>query len=275
MKRISLLLFVWLVLSADMINAQPAAKTLKKVLELKIPREGGANGASVTWHPGLKRYYAVMAGNVSFSLGVFDAAGKRLSTPEQKTYFDIRGLWYNPNTKTLQMNGYDDFGWAEYKLNSKGFPDTIIVLHKDMNQPDEQSAGAFNPKEKTVYFLNDEGHIDIYDLEGGEFQESFELALGKTKKEADEDDEEITDNDDVIEDYNSSTVIYTGIAGAEIGLLNHVNREIELYNMKDGRLARKFSFPDNAPVPDFLNFSYCNGVYWLFDKETRIWNGYK
>jgi hypothetical protein len=259
-------------LSAVMINAQPAAKPLKKVLELKIPREGGANSASVTWHPVLKRYYAAMAGNTSFCLGVFDAAGKRLSTPEQKTYFDVRGLWYNPGTKTLQMNGYNDFGWAEYKLDSKGFPDTISLLHADMNQPDEQSAGAFNSKEKIVYFFNGDGNIDVYDMEEGEFQESLDLTLGKTKEDA---DDELTDNEDVIEDYNSSTIIYTGIAGSEIGLLNYINREIELYNIKDGHLARKFSFPAEAPVESFLNFSYCNGTYWLFDKKARIWKGYK
>jgi hypothetical protein len=272
MKKRPLLLFVLLALSAVMINAQPAAKSLKKVLELKIPREGGANAASVAWHPVQKKYYAAMAGNTSFCLGVFDAAGKRLSAPEQKTYFDVRGLWYNPKTKTLQMNGYSDFGWGEYKLNSKGFPDTVLVFHEDMNQPDEQSVGAFNPTENVVYFFNEEGNLDIYDIKNGELGDNIELTLGKTKEDA---DEEFTDNEDVIEDYNSSTVIYTGIAGAEIGLLNHINNEIELYNIKDGHQARKFSLPADAPVGDFLGFSYCNAIYWLFDKNERIWKGYK
>jgi hypothetical protein len=272
MKRKTSILIVLLALSTVVVNAQPAAKTLKKVLELKIPRKGGAHAASVAWHPGLKRYYAAMAGNVSFCLGIFDAAGKRLSTPEQKTYFDVRGLWYNPHTKTLQMNGYNNFGWAEYKLNSKGFPDTISLLHEGMKQPDEQSVGAFNPKEKIVYFLNEEGNVDLYDPEDGDFRESLDLTLGKTKKDA---DKEFTDNEDVIKDYNSSTVIYTGIAGAEIGLLNHINSEIELYNIKDGHMVRKLSLPADAPVEQFLDFSYCNGIYWFFDRIEMVWKGFK
>lgn len=63
-----------------------------------------------------------MAGNVDFSVSVFDVKGTRLSPVSQKALFDIRGLWYNPATKTLQMNGYDNFGWAEYKLDAKDYP---------------------------------------------------------------------------------------------------------------------------------------------------------
>src|SRR5687768_9931926 len=122
-------------------TAQPV-KELKKVLELKIPREGGANGASVTWHPGLKKYYAAMAGNTTYFIGVYDTKGTRLNPTTQETMFDIRGLWYNPNTKTIQMNGYEDFGWAEYKLDSKGFPTSVKNIHEGMNQPEEQSVGV-------------------------------------------------------------------------------------------------------------------------------------
>ena len=42
-------------------------KDLKKVMELQIYGEGGANGACVAWHPAQKKYYAAMAGNVSLS----------------------------------------------------------------------------------------------------------------------------------------------------------------------------------------------------------------
>jgi hypothetical protein len=257
-----------------MINAQPADKPLKKVLELSIPREGGANGASVAWHPVLKRYYAAMAGNVSYCLGIFDGTGKLLSKPELNTKFDVRGLWYNPDTKTLQMNGYDDFGWGEYKLNSKGIPDTVKILHEGSNQPDVQSVGAFHPQKRMVYFFNAEGNLDVYDLKEGKYQDNIELTLGRAKEDGDETDASSEDNEDVIEDYNTSAV-FTGMAGAEIALLNHIENEIELYNLKDGHLVRKLALPDDAPVNSFLNFSYCNGQWWLFDKEARIWKGYK
>ena len=273
MKPITLaLLFA---LNLTILNAQPPAKQLKKVSELKIPREGGANGATVAWHPVFKKYYAAMAGNVSYCLGIFDGAGKLLSPPGLNTKFDIRGLWYNPATKTLQMNGYNDFGWCEYSLNSKGFPDTVKVLHEGMHQPDEQSVGAFNPQKKLVYFFNEDGNLDVYDLKDGEHQDNIELTLGKTKKDDEETDAASDSNYDVIDGYNSSSVVFTGVPGAEIGLLNHQESQVELYNLKDGHLTRKLALPDDAPVNNFLNFSYCNGTWWLFDKESRIWKGYK
>jgi hypothetical protein len=249
-----------------------STKQLKPVLELKIPREGGANAASVAWHSELKKYYASMAGNADFFIGVYNTAGKLLSPVSQKTMFDVRGLWYNPNTKTLQMNGYDEFGWGEYNLDANGFPLSVKPLQEGIHQPDKQSVGAFNPKEKVVYFFNPDGIIEKWNFNEGTFVENFELTLSKTKEESEAD---VQSNYDVLKDYNSNTVIYTGIANAELGLLNYLNKEIELYNLKDGHLTQKLKLPDDAPVKEFLNFSYCNGIYWLFDTEARIWKGYK
>jgi hypothetical protein len=249
-------------------NAQSAIKQLKKVLELKIPREGGANAAQVAWHPGQKKYYAAMAGNINHCMGVFDASGKRLSTTEQNTLFDVRGLWYDPNTKTLQMNGYSDFGWAEYELDAKGMPSSVRGLQKGMNQPDDQSVGAFNAKEKMLYFLTDDGNVAVYD-EDALGNDYIQLQLGQNEEDG------IGDNDDVMDQYNATTIIYTGIPKAELGLLNVDNKEIEFYDIKTGYLTRKLGLPKDAPVHNVLNFSYCNGIYWLFDTEARIWKGYK
>jgi hypothetical protein len=252
-------------------TAQSAPKPLKKVLELKIAGAQGANGASVAWHPGQKKYYAAMAGNVEYCIGVYDASGRLLSKPEQQTLFDIRGLWYNTNTKTLQMNGYKDFGWGEYKLDAKGIPSSVQKLHEDMNQPADQSAGAFNAKGKVVYFFNEDGNIDKYNYETAELDDNIELHLGQTEDDANE----YEDNYDVIDQYNATTVIYTGIPKAELGLLNVDENRIELYDIKTGYLTKSLVLPDDAPLNASLNFSFCNGIYWLFDKDARTWMGYK
>ncbi|MBL7741780.1 MAG: hypothetical protein JNK14_21350 [Chitinophagaceae bacterium] len=273
MKTISLALAAVLSVSATMADAQ-AVKPLKKVMELIMPEGGGANGAAVAWHPVQQKYYAAMAGNATYTLGVFSAAGKLLSPEDQITFFDIRGLWYNPAKKTLQMNGYNENGWAEYKLVAKGFPDTVTTLYTGMLQPSEQSTGAFNPKENIVYFLNDDGKLDKYSMKDGIYLDVIELHPGKAKL-VNASQEEDHDEIDLLENYNKSTVIFTGTTGTEIGLLNHAENQIELYNIKTGLLTKKFSFPADAPVPQFLNFSYTNGIYWLFDKEARTWKGYK
>ena len=70
---------------------------IKEKLRLQMPEGSGSNGASVAWHPVLKRYYAAFAGNADFPLGIFDEKGKRLSADNLTTQIDVRGLWYNEN----------------------------------------------------------------------------------------------------------------------------------------------------------------------------------
>ncbi|MBN8686321.1 MAG: hypothetical protein J0M10_04865 [Chitinophagales bacterium] len=252
-------------------EAAKPATTLKEVMTLPMPGDEGANGASVAWHPVQKKYYAAIAGNVKFAMAVFDIKGKRLSSDTLKTGFDVRGLWYNPKKKNLQTNGYNDFGWGEYSLNSKGIPVFVKTIAEGMNQPAEQSVGAFNPVKNEIYFFNDEGNISVYNAADGIVKEDILLYLATLKEEADD----FIDNLEILYDYNLSTVVYTGIKGAELGLLSSATGEIELYDISTGYMTRALALPDTAPLEDNLNFSYANGIYWLFDKKTRSWKGYK
>jgi hypothetical protein len=277
MKKILLLLAcsaALLLQTAQAQKTEPVNKTLKKVLELAIPDADGSNGASVVWHPVLKRYYAAMAGNALFFIGAYDMKGKLLTPEDLEAQFDIRGMWYNPASKTIQMNGYDAYGWAEYKLDTKGVPVSVKNIIEQSIQPDAQSTGAYDPVAKQLYFFNQDGNIDKYDFKTTKFSETLELTLGYTAKEAEDDADEI-DNEIAIADYNTTTVIYTGIKNAEIGLLNVLNSEVELYDLKTGHITQKLSLPEDAPVEEALNFAYTNGVLWLFDKNTRSWKGYK
>lgn len=270
MKKTSLLAASLLTLAFSS-PAQVKTTELKEVLKLEIVGEGGANGAAVAWHPIQKKYYAAIAGNISFPIGVYDIKGKRLSPDDQVTDFDIRGLWYNPATKSLQMNGYNDFGWAEYVLDKKGIPASVKNLFEGLYQPTEQSVGALNPLAKDLYFFNEDGNISVYSTKDASSKDEITLTLGVSK----DDDDGMNDNMDVIEDYNSSTVIYTGIKGAEIGLLNITENQVELYNLSTGNLTRKLTLPLTATTYNILNFSFANGIYWFFNKETRVWTGYK
>lgn len=271
--KTSLLTFVLLGLFLSA-TAQPKPKVLKNVIKLEMPDGDGHNGASVAWHPVLKRYYAAMAGNESYPLAVFDAGGKRLSDDELMTEFDVRGLWYNPAKKTIQMNGYDNKGWAEYHLNARGIPDDIKSLFSGQQQPDPQSVGAFNPARQVIYFLDDEGNLAVYQLSDATMTTTIELALGRTKKDDAETDAALGGNDDVLDDYNHA-VVFTGIPGAEIALRNITENRIEFYNLKDGHLVKTLGLPDDAPQEQALNFAYCNNTWWLFDTEQRAWIGYR
>ncbi len=273
MKSTILLLAITI---AFTIQAQKT-QTLKQVLELKMPKTPdddmpGTRGASVTWHPLQKKYYAVLAGNVDYPMAVFDEKGKRLSPDNQIAMLDTRGLWYDPVTKLITGNGYNDNGWFTYKLDSKGIPTDLDVLKEGMNQPDAQSVGAYNHATKRILFVYG-GFLYMYN-NTGELQDSLAIHWGIKKpttpnNEHDEDEEE--DN----EDYNYTSLIYTGTKGQELGFLNTAKKQIELYNIQNGFLTKIVPLPESASTEPAFNFAYANGFYWLFDMDKRKWVGYK
>lgn len=274
MKK-TLFLAIACILAGITLHAQ-TTPALKKVMELNMPKTAdddmpGTRGASVVWHPVQKEYYAVFAGNMGYPLGVFDKKGTRLSPDEQKAMMDSRGLWYNPVTKLICGNTYDDYGWFTYKLDRKGIPTDYTVTNEGMNQPDAQSVGAYNPTAKQVLFLFLD-KVYMYNSDA-ELQDSLMIHWGL--KEADATAEDHEDNSMTPEDYNYTSLIYTGIKGQELGFLNTTGKQVELYNIKTGFLTRTISFPASAITEASFNFAYANGIYWLFDMELRKWEGYK
>jgi len=264
------ILIVFLIL---LITGSPYAQqtaTLKKTIELVIPGSGGSNGASVAWHPVHKKYYASMAGNAGFPFAVFDSKGTRVSDEEMQTLEDVRGLWYNPDSRNIQANCYSDHGWIEYITDEKGIPTEIKYLLQKKVQPDDQSAGAYDSQNKLVFFLDEMGYVAAYQYPEGEQVKEFPLHLGKTSGKTDADD-----NEALYANYNSTALICTGLKKAEIGVLNFSKKQVELYDMTTGYLTRILKLPPDAPSPARLNFSYSNGIVFLFDQTERVWKGYK
>jgi hypothetical protein len=226
----------------------------------------------VLWHPVQKKYYAAFAGNYTYPLAVFDAAGKRLSDEDLTCMIDLRGLWYNPKLKKICGNGYNDIGWFSYKLDPKGIPLENEIYAAGMNQPGQQSIGVFNAKSNMVYFLEGQ-NIYVYNEEGMQEEDStIRIYAGISKKEdIDEDD----DAEYLSEDYSFNVLIYTGNPKTEFGLLNVTEKQVELYNRKTGLMTQKLKLPADLPTWGSFNFSYTNGIYWAFNQDTRIWTGYK
>jgi len=151
----------------------------------------------------------------------------------------------------------------------------VVVLHKGMNQPSEQSVGVYNYKEKVLYFLNSEGKVEVYDAKTAEYISTIELKFMVIDRE----DNDNYDEDENInlfnEQYNSTSMVYTGISGAELGVLNHEKNRIELYSIRNGWMVRQLNLPYGAPVNEWMNFAFANGIYFLCEKTERIWYGYK
>lgn len=272
MKKNILLAAVFL---TGTISLQAQLKTApKKVMELNMPKTAeddmpGTRGACVVWHPLQKKYYAAMAGNAEFPLAVFDITGKRISDESLTAMKDTRGLWYNPATKEISGNGYDETGWFKYVLNKKGIPDSASTILEGLHQPDVQSVGSYSPVRKQVLFLAG-NKVVLYSISGDLADEYVQINWGR--KKADGKSEEETE--EAPSAYNTS-VIYTGIKNAELGFLNTETKQIELYDFLSGFLTQKIKLPDDAPVESLFNFAYANGIYWLFNIKARTWYGYR
>jgi hypothetical protein len=238
---------------------------LQKTLTLKIVGEGGSNGASIAWHPVLKKYYAAMAGNKMYPLSVFSEAGKLVKDGTLEEMIDVRGLWYNAKVKQIQGNGYDDNGWFEYKLNPSGLPTEVKILHEGQMQPNAQCVGTYNSATNEVYFFD------------GEVFFTYDAATAVEKSSITLDEiMEINDQDPLegFEAFSQHLVMYTGMKGKEIALLNIELNEIELFNFDFKRTA-VVAIPKDEYVYENFNCSYANGMFWFFDKDKREWNGYK
>jgi hypothetical protein len=272
-NRIVFIIALFLVSSNGLIAQN---RTLKKVMELQMPKTAedelcGTRGAGVCWNPITKKYYAAFCGNVGFPMAVFNPDGKRISNDSLTTMEDIRGLWFNPSINRIMANGYDDIGWISYELNNAGIPKTYYYKYLGMNQPNEQSVGAYYSLLKSVVF-RDGNQVVLYQnisSEAVEVKESVLIHWGRKKSEG-PGEEGVTTGDD----FNGNVVV-TNIKNADIGFLNTAGKQIELYNFKDGYLQTTLKLPETAPVESTFNFAYSNGIYWLFDIANRKWIGYK
>jgi hypothetical protein len=207
-----------------------------------------------------------MAGNIDYPMRVFDAKGLSLADTSTNTLFDVRGFWYNPNTKHLQANGYNDFGWTEYKLDENGIPYSVKPLFEGMNQPLGQSVGVYDAKMDMVYFFDSEaGKLVKYSFKTGKEVSKLTLVLGVKYY-----------LNDTLENlsypYCKNTLIFNG---SEIGLLNADKKQIELYDINQGTLTNVLKLPPGTPTETYLNFSFANDTYFIFDKMNRVWFGYK
>lgn len=255
-------------------------RSLKKVLELKMPKTTdddmcGTRGAGVCWNPITKKYYAAFCGNMEYPMAVFDGAGKRVSGEELTTMGDIRGIWYNATANKIMANCYSSYGWISYDLDKTGIPVTYKTRFEGMNQPTDQCVGAYDNTLKQVFFISG-GNVVRYSTGTATANpaavDSVQIHWGRKKSEGAADAEEEFNS---MENYNYTSVIATGIPGAEIGFLNTTAKQVELYDIKNGFLKQTLKLPETATAEQSFNFAFSNGMYWLFDMENRTWVAYK
>lgn len=226
-----------------------------KTLVLKFKQYEGTNGVAVAWDPNKKVYYAAIAGNSTFPLEMFDEKGNHLYSTE--TDFDIRGMWWNPGKKTLEANGFGDYGVVQYSLNGEGRPLNTTSLTGSSGQPDDQSVGAYDSKNGHIIYYAD-GKLAKIKRSDFSLAGTVNLALPVSAYY-----------------INNTAVIYTGVKGKEAGVLDYENKKVYLFDISSGKLTYTVNLPSGAVTHDLFRFSFANGHIWLYDVYSRSWTGYK
>ncbi len=222
-------------------------------VKLHLQSTAGTNGSVVTYNAAKGLYYTIIAGNADYPIDVFDANGN------WKTYIDagqdMRGLWYNTATNSLEGNNTDGdlYSWG---LDSKGLPgNNPKSLYKNVPVQNLQCVD---------YNFNGM----IYQYYEGMVYSTSATKPGKMKKI------ELAIASGEIENFSKYTMGYTGMAGYEIVLFNAETQSAAFFNKK-GKFVNAVKLPEDAPAWSAFRFSYCNNMAWLYDADKRTWYGYK
>jgi len=241
--------------AVQFLSAQAPQTNPKAEITLAFEQSGGTNGSAVAWNPVQRLYYAVIAGNSEFPLEVFDEQGRVIKSMEAGA--DIRGLWWNPKSRSLQANCAGDGGWVELYCDLTGMPaNAYTQLAEGTIQPDFQSVGAYDAKKKKVAFYH-EGALHFYNIKNGKPGKSLPLKLPVPA-----------------DDINSTSMGYTGRANYEFVLFDIECRNLYFFN-RAGKATAKAQLPKNAPAFVAFRFSFANDIAFLYDVENREWTGYR
>jgi len=189
---------------SSQVLSQELIQKPKSSLKLVMQMDGGNNGANVAYNPEKKLYYAVYAGNAEYPLETFDARGTSLSQTEAGN--DMRGLWYNSKTGTLEGNCYADGGIVKLYIDDLGYAtgEASAIFKGDNHQPDDQAVGVYDGKKEILFYSS--GLVSGYSRKNGKLTKTLVFPMLPVD----------------VNDMNWSTMIYTGVKDMEIGLLDIV-----------------------------------------------------
>ncbi len=250
-------LFCLLYLSATQAFAQAPPESLNEEFSYEMQLEDGTNATAVAWNGSKGHYLAVIAGNATFPLEIFDGSGKAIVQDEAGN--DWRGLWYDEGSKSYVGNGAGESGWVKFTLDGQNRPSDITLLKEGQNQPDFQSVGAYDASKKQVVFLDYAvDGLSMYSIKNPKKIKHLNLDWSNSE----------------IGNVNSTTVGYTGHKGFEFVLLDYNLGNLVFFD-RTGNQTGMSKLPEDAPLNDAFAFSFTNDRAFLYDKEGRVWHAYK
>jgi len=212
--------------------------------------------ASLVWHPLRQRYYSARLGNSTLPLETWLLAGGA-SVAQTNAGIDTRGLWYAPGTGNIERNCAGGLGWANMNIDaSSNAMNTFTQLFTGMNQPNNQSVGAYDWNTNTVLFYLS-GSMYVYSRTTAVLLSTIPLT-GTS-----------------LASVTAHTVMYTGQVGYEVCLYDYTNKRVLFFNRSSGAFSAMSQLPASATVSGTqFNVAYTNNRFWTFNSTTRKWNAY-
>jgi hypothetical protein len=199
-------------------------------------------------------YYSVDAGSSGYPIETYDQSGSLLSSVAQGN--DYRGLWWNDSTQQLEGNSYNGYAIVSQNLSANGYPLGVVTnLFIPNTQPDPQSCGVYDYNHGWVLY-NNGGTIFEYERYTNVFAGSFTPSglPGTT--------------------INTTSLIYTGCAGMEIGLYDYMNSKIYFINQATASYSSQTQLPPTSTTNDRFRFAFANNMIWVFDPNLLLWQSY-
>ncbi|TNE54151.1 MAG: hypothetical protein EP338_08285 [Bacteroidetes bacterium] len=252
--KINSIAFILVLLLSTTAFGQKVKYQINKDMELKIKSDNGNNGLAVVYNKKKKIYYTIYAGNKSYPLEVHDLSGT--SVYQMRSDVDARGMWYDKKCNCLMGTVYGNAGSYEIELNADGMPVRTTENSKTYNFDGQGVAVA---GKKYIYHMAAGGSlVKVHKKSGAVSQISIKDAYPK------------------FYNLNVNGIVYTGIKGHEIGLVNATEKKLVLFNAKTGKMAANIQInADGADVSGHFRVSFANGRLFLYQGNTRSWYGYK
>jgi hypothetical protein len=212
------------------------------------------NQAGVAYNPDENLYYTVRAGSSGYTLYTFDETGTQVAA--NTANFDFRGLWWNPNTSSLEGSSFAANGYRRVDLDANGYALSTGTNDPASNdQPDSQSQADYDyALDEVIYYNN--GSIYKTSRTTGAYIGSAIPITGLPGNT-----------------LNSTFVGYTGIPGGEVLIYDYVNKAVYFVDKTTGIYSHSVQLPVSAPGQSYLNTSYANGHIWISDGS--LWYSYK
>lgn len=235
----------------------PAANAIKLPDSLIFTTTTANNHATLVWHPVKARYYSLRIGNSTFPLETW-VAGSSTSVCTATAGIDSRGLWYNPATNAIERNCFGTLGWATLDIDAAACATgAFTTIFPGQLQATIQSVAAFDPVlSQVLSYVAATTSVQFRSRATGAVVQTLPLTGTSFAT------------------VNTESIIWTGQAGYEIGLLDWSNKRVLLFNRATGAYSGMSQLPATAATHSQFRFCYTNNRVWLFTATTRKWNAY-